>query len=172
MLGVAAVAFSAATATSQTVLSRYVLASGAAASQGSNVLMVGTIGQPIIGRGTNSAHVGYLGFWYTMPRGSGTTAVRDENDGGQISTGVAAMRVAPNPVRTWADVHLMLPVPTRVSLKLYDGLGREVRTVLDEHRQAGMTTVRIDASDLESGNYNLMLITGGTRKSTTMTVVK
>jgi len=50
--------------------------------------------------------------------------------------------------------------PRHVTLKIFDLLGREVATLLDEQRREGGHTVRFDASGLTSGMYIYRLQAG------------
>ena len=59
----------------------------------------------------------------------------------------------PNPFNPSTTVHFELPSAAHVTLKVYNVLGQEVMTVLDEEKAAGRYDVRIDASALSSGAY-------------------
>lgn len=159
------------TASAQTQLLRHVIASGAVASASPTNIMVGTIGQTIIGRSASSSHVGFLGFWYTYPRQVGPGAVREEYSNA-VTGASAAVRVAPNPVVDVANVTVSLPRGGDVHLALYDGLGQERMRLIDGTRPAGTTTVQIPARDLESGDYLLVLVIGGERSATPLRVIK
>ena len=57
-------------------------------------------------------------------------------------------------------VHFELPAETHVSLKIYNTLGQEVQSVLDETRAAGRYDIHIDGSSLASGVYYYRLNAG------------
>ncbi|MGA7160536.1 MAG: glycosyl hydrolase family 18 protein [Bacteroidota bacterium] len=61
----------------------------------------------------------------------------------------------PNPFNPSTTIQFTLPVASRVSIKVFDLLGREVATLLNEYKIAGVGTVRFDASQyhLASGVY-------------------
>ena len=59
----------------------------------------------------------------------------------------------PNPFNPSTVISYQLPVNSVVTLKVYDVLGKEVATLLNEHLVAGTYTVRFDASVLSSGVY-------------------
>jgi len=59
----------------------------------------------------------------------------------------------PNPFNPSTKIQYQLPVETRVSLKVYDMLGREVATLVNEDRPAGYHEVRWIASNTASGVY-------------------
>jgi len=53
-----------------------------------------------------------------------------------------------------------LPVTSNVTLKVYDILGKEVATLVDETKSAGSYEVKFDASNLSSGIYFYKLQSG------------
>jgi 5-hydroxyisourate hydrolase-like protein (transthyretin family) len=77
----------------------------------------------------------------------------------------------PNPARERAAVQFAVPQAQDVSLKLYDTLGRHVRTVLAGEKQ-GRHEMRIDTSELSSGIYFLRFSTEGTVKTKRLTVIQ
>jgi hypothetical protein len=65
-----------------------------------------------------------------------------------------------------------IPVATHVTIKLFDVLGREVQTLLNENVEAGYRQVPLDASSLWSGIYFYRMQAGGfvsTRKAVVLT---
>jgi len=73
----------------------------------------------------------------------------------------------PNPFNPSTTIQYQLPVESRVSLKLYDMLGREVATLVNEERPSGYHEVRWIASNAASGVYFYRLeaqpLNGGNR---------
>ena len=59
-----------------------------------------------------------------------------------------------------------------MSLKVYDMLGREMKTLVNENKDAGYYTVDFDGSDLASGIYFYKLITGSYSEIKKMVLVK
>jgi hypothetical protein len=148
---------------------RQVIGSGATAAIGPQHAIAGTIGQTIIGPVASSSHRAWLGFWYVYPNPNNPLAIREEFS---AVTGAAAVRVAPNPVVDVATISVTLPSSGRVTLALYDGLGQQRVELIDGHREAGTITVQLPSRDLESGDYLLVLITGGTRSASPLRVIK
>ncbi len=66
----------------------------------------------------------------------------------------------PNPFNSSSNVKFQIINYSRVSLKVYDILGKEVRTLVNESLQAGLYSVRFDAGDLPSGIYFYRLTAG------------
>lgn len=59
----------------------------------------------------------------------------------------------PNPFNPTTTIKYDLPLDTEVSLRLYDVLGREVKTIVDGLIPAGFHQVTVDGSNLASGVY-------------------
>jgi len=59
----------------------------------------------------------------------------------------------PNPFNPTTTLQYQVPGTNHVSLKVYDILGKEVTTLVDENKPAGSYTVTFDASGLPSGVY-------------------
>ena len=68
----------------------------------------------------------------------------------------------PNPFNPSTTIQYSIPVGTydRTSLRVYDVLGREVATLVNEVKQAGRYTVQFDGSGLASGVYMYRLQAG------------
>jgi hypothetical protein len=65
----------------------------------------------------------------------------------------------PNPFNPVTDINFELPVYGQVLLKVYDGNGNEVKTLVNGSRPAGRYTERFDASGISSGIYFYKLTT-------------
>ena len=59
----------------------------------------------------------------------------------------------PNPFNPKTVITFQIPTEGQITLKVYDVLGNEVATLLDEQRPAGSYDVEFDASQLTSGIY-------------------
>ena len=59
----------------------------------------------------------------------------------------------PNPFNPTTEIRFVLPVGSMVTLKVYDTLGREDATLINEPRSAGRQQVSFDANGLPSGVY-------------------
>lgn len=70
------------------------------------------------------------------------------------------IRISPNPCAASATVRFGMAAPGPVSLRLFNIEGRLLRTLLDEHRNAGNQVAAIDVGDIPSGTYFLKLAVG------------
>jgi hypothetical protein len=59
----------------------------------------------------------------------------------------------PNPFNPVTTIHYALPVESKVSLKIYNVLRQEVKTLIDKNETAGTRSVEWDASSIASGVY-------------------
>jgi predicted extracellular nuclease len=66
----------------------------------------------------------------------------------------------PNPFNPSTNIRYELPTGAAVSLRVYDLLGREVATLVNETQAPGRYTVRFDGSSLSSGIYFTRLQAG------------
>jgi hypothetical protein len=66
----------------------------------------------------------------------------------------------PNPFNPSTVISYQLPISGNVTLKIFDALGREVATLVDEYKNAGSYNIEFDASILPSGVYFYQLQAG------------
>ncbi|MEJ5261604.1 MAG: M14 family zinc carboxypeptidase [Ignavibacterium sp.] len=80
----------------------------------------------------------------------------------------------PNPFNPATMISFSIPNGVRnlVSLKVYDILGNEVATLVNEYKEAGTYKVEFDATDLPSGLYLYKLTTGNYTAVRKMMVIK
>ncbi len=59
----------------------------------------------------------------------------------------------PNPFNPSTIINYSIPKASFVTIRVYDVLGKDVATVVDEYKPIGKYSVKFDASKLTSGNY-------------------
>ncbi len=78
----------------------------------------------------------------------------------------------PNPFNPVTNLEFGIPELGFVSLKVYDALGKVVRTLVNESRPAGYYNVEFDGSDLPSGMYFYKLEAGKFAETKRMILLK
>lgn len=78
----------------------------------------------------------------------------------------------PNPFNPTTEIKFNLADAGLTSLKVYDMLGREVRTLVNENLVSGSHTVTFNASNLASGIYIYRLISKNNSVTRRMTLIK
>ena len=74
----------------------------------------------------------------------------------------------PNPVNNRTSIEYVLSQSGHVSLKVFDVLGREVVTLIDEIQNAGVNRMEWDGIDLSKGPYFIRLLTSSGESRTRM----
>ncbi|MBL7074142.1 T9SS type A sorting domain-containing protein [candidate division KSB1 bacterium] len=78
----------------------------------------------------------------------------------------------PNPFNHMSTIKYGFPKESKVTLKIFDILGREVTTLVNEHQTAGYYQVSWDASGYSSGIYFYQIQAGEFRKVRKMVLLK
>jgi len=78
----------------------------------------------------------------------------------------------PNPYNPATNIKFNLPKSEFVTLKIFDIIGNEVATLVNEQKSAGSFTIKFDASNLTSGIYLYQLQAGSFREIKKMMLVK
>ncbi|KAA3663069.1 MAG: T9SS C-terminal target domain-containing protein [Calditrichaeota bacterium] len=108
--------------------------------------------------------------------------MRDAEIPAQLSTGIKEFEKKPddlellgnypNPFNPVTKIQFSVHSDQWVRLKVYDMLGREVATLINEQRSAGTHTVNFDAAGLTSGIYLYRLISAGQAFSRKMLLLR
>jgi len=78
-----------------------------------------------------------------------------------VPTSFALNQNFPNPFNPSTQISFQLPSDSRMTLKVYDVLGREVATLIDGYQTAGVHQVQFNAQNLSSGIYFYRLSASG-----------
>ena len=76
----------------------------------------------------------------------------------------------PNPSNPKCKINFEMPVNGKVNIKVYDIIGREVITLIDETREADYYTIEFDGSNLASGVYFYRIYSEGEGQKFTKTM--
>jgi hypothetical protein len=78
----------------------------------------------------------------------------------------------PNPFNPSTTIKFSIPQSSLVTLKIYNALGQEVRTLVNGFTESGLHTINFDASNLNSGVYFYKLDAGQFSEVKKMTLIK
>jgi hypothetical protein len=78
----------------------------------------------------------------------------------------------PNPFNPTTRIEYSIPKPSHVSLKVFDLLGREVATLVDEVQNAGFKSVEFNAGGLASGVCFYRLRVGNSVETKKLMIVR
>ena len=81
------------------------------------------------------------------------TVVTSAAERGEVPREYALQQNYPNPFNPSTTIRFELPHASRVILKVYNVLGQEVVTLVDEEKTAGIYDVHFSAMSLSSGMY-------------------
>jgi len=138
-----------------------VIANGGAAIFNESNRIVSTVGQPLIGRTNSQVNNIKAGFWEQASK-----LITDVNlvDEILLPTEFHLYQNYPNPFNPSTKISWQSPVSSWQTLKVYDVLGNEVATIVNEYEPAGSYEVEFKSSvgsfQLASGIYFYQLLAG------------
>jgi hypothetical protein len=159
------IALSAASAFAQYSIVSSVIGSGGGPMSNGTYVMNGTVGQSVVGPTLGSSFAVEQGFWHQL---NATSDVR-------VGPGNAydLEQNFPNPFNPSTVIRFQIPERVKVTLKVMNLLGEEVKRVIDgEYYDAGKYDVDFLAAGLPSGTYVYRLEAGNFVKSRKMVLAK
>ena len=117
-----------------------------------------------------------LQSWVVMIEGNGITGI-ELRPGQQVLKTYRLEQNYPNPFNPTTSIKFSLPATEKVSLKVYDMMGRQVKTLVNSVMTAGTHEVTWDGKDnngnsLASGTYMYILQAGNHKLVRKMTLLK
>ncbi|MBI5471340.1 MAG: T9SS type A sorting domain-containing protein [Ignavibacteriae bacterium] len=100
------------------------------------------------------------GEWSAVWRFRTDTTLLTIGSGVQVPSKYFLQQNYPNPFNPETKIKYQIPNSNHVTLKVFDLLGREVATLVDELKPAGTFETAFDASKLSSGIYTYRLQAG------------
>ena len=78
----------------------------------------------------------------------------------------------PNPFNPETIINYSVPIQSFVSLKIFDLLGNEIKTLVNSYRHPGNYSVKFDASEISSGIYFYRLQAGDFMQTKKMVLIR
>jgi len=120
----------------------------------------------------NTAYVGLFGSWSNRVYKFVNGAVGVELISDAVPSKYALSQNYPNPFNPTTTISFAIPEAGSVTLKIFDMLGREVTTLVNEDKTSGVYNASFDASQLASGTYIYTLRVGEFQQSKKMILMK
>ena len=95
-----------------------------------------------------------------------------ESESGNVPGTYTLSQNYPNPFNPSTTISYQLPAYSMVTIKVYDILGREVETLVNEEKEAGYYSIDFNGSDLPSGVYFYKLTAGNFISTRKMLLLK
>ncbi|MGE5411559.1 MAG: C25 family cysteine peptidase, partial [Clostridiales bacterium] len=90
---------------------------------------------------------------YSISKNQNSDKSKQSSENSGIVTEYALSQNYPNPFNPSTTINFDIPNASKVSLKVYDILGKEVAVLVDGYKEMGRYSVQFNASDLPSGMY-------------------
>lgn len=103
---------------------------------------------------------------------NGPISAIDENEIATLPKEYSLSQNYPNPFNPTTNISFNLPKKSEVKIIVYDVLGQEVVTLLDEFKSAGQHIVQFDGKNLRSGLYFCRMNIGNQVFTRKMTLIK
>jgi hypothetical protein len=146
-----------------------VLSNGGITTSDSIHILKSTVGQPAIGKVQDASIQHGAGFWYTTANlVTGIETVSGE----PVPKTFRLDQNYPNPFNPVTTISFAIAKRTHVLLVLYDILGRQMITLVDETLGPGEYKVQLAADALSSGVYFYSMRAGEFRRTRKLTVLK
>jgi hypothetical protein len=134
-----------------------------------NTIIKSVVGQNFVGTTQQSNTQVISGFLADTLFRSTIVDVKNQE---QLPTSYSLWQNYPNPFNPSTTIHFEIPKESYVTLKVFNMLGQEVLTILDEDKVAGRYEVKLDGSKLTSGVYFYQLKTGANIQTKKMLLIK
>ena len=126
-----------------------VISSGGIQQSNSSYILNGSLGQAIIGQSQNTVNQVQAGFWHIYYQ----NVMTDISERTVLPTEFKLEQNYPNPFNPSTTIKFAIPERSNVLIKIYDPLGSEVKTLINEEMEQGWYTKEFNAVSLASGFY-------------------
>ena len=165
LIAASCIALSAASAFAQYTIVSSVIGSGGGAMSNGTYSMNGTVGQAVVGPSAGTSFMVDQGFWHPL-------LLTNDVQVGDAS-GYSLDQNFPNPFNPTTTIRFSVPERVRVTLKVMNLLGEEVKRIIDgEYKESGTYEVEFSEQGIPSGTYVYRLEAGNFVKSRKMVLAK
>ncbi len=145
-----------------------VISSGGGYQANSSYMLTSTVGQTIIGKSENTNHQALTGFWQMYLQ----NVLLDVNREDALPLEFKLEQNYPNPFNPSTIIKFGIPERSNVQIKIYDLLGSEVITLLNQELGKGWYDLTFNASRFSSGFYIYRMEAGNYISTRKMLIIK
>ena len=116
----------------------------------------------------NPLHIGVDTYTFTVPKGMVNVSIENKN----VIKEFSLSQNYPNPFNPSTTIQYEIPKNGSVTIKVYDVLGREVKTLVNEQKSLGNYRVEFNGSKFASGVYFYQLRVGSYLSTKKMILLK
>jgi hypothetical protein len=146
-----------------------VISSGGEKSSSTSFILSSTVGEQFIGKAVNSENQHNIGFWYVYKQSTLTDVAQEEET---IPTVFKLEQNYPNPFNPSTVIKFAVPEMGNVLIKIYDLLGEEVTSLVNEEMEAGWYRREFNGSGYSSGIYIYRMQAGNYISTKKMILIK
>ena len=139
-------------------------------SSSSTTIVKSAVGQGFVGTLQGASSIIESGFLVDTLFRTLATSVTER--GGYPERSMHLQQNYPNPFNPSTTIRFEIPRTSQVSLRVYNVLGQEIETLVDEEKPAGIFDMQFSASNLSSGIYMYRLWAGDYVSTKRMLVLK
>lgn len=144
-----------------------VFSGGGEKQSNSTYQLWGIANQSAVGKSSNSTYTAQLGFWFEWQ-----TVTDVEKDEDMLPLTYKLEQNYPNPFNPSTVIKFSVPERSSVVMKIYDILGSEVATLVDQEMDAGWYRVDFNASGYSTGVYIYRMKAGNYISTKKMLLIK
>jgi hypothetical protein len=154
--------------TAQNQIPFSVISSGGERQSNANYVITGTLGQVNVDQSTTTSFKLQSGFWYLYYQ----DVIVNVEEEDLLPLTYKLEQNYPNPFNPSTIIKFAVPERTRVQIKVYDILGGEITTLVNEELEAGWYEKTFDASTLSTGVYIYRIQAGSYVNTKKMLLIK
>ena len=145
-----------------------VISSGGGYQANSSYLLTSTVGQAISGNSESPAHKMQIGFWQLYLQ----NVLLDVNEDVVLPVEFKLEQNYPNPFNPSTIIKFGIPERSNVQITIYDLLGSEVTTLLNQELDKGWYDLTFNANGFSSGFYIYRMQAGNYISTKKMLMIK